>query len=87
MLLVVASRIISPIIFRVLNIVIKNEEIDIMNDVEIALPWYVIGLDDGHFFHSLVPDREQDKPSTASLLSCLYNMIDREFIVTMMALS
>lgn len=42
---------IPPVAPGVLHVVVENEFIDRGNHAEIALPWDVVGLEDGEFFH------------------------------------
>ena len=37
---------IAPIILRVLEVIVENEQVSIMNDIEVALPGDVIRLED-----------------------------------------
>ena len=39
---------VAPVVLRVLDVVVEDEEIDIVNDVEIALPWKIVRLQDGY---------------------------------------
>src|SRR6476661_4985316 len=37
---------VAPVVLRVLNVIVKHEEVDIVNDVEVSLPRNVVGLQD-----------------------------------------
>src|SRR5260221_2780192 len=47
---------VTPVIFSVLNFVINNKLIDHSNNIKVALPGYIVGLQNGYFlsrwFHS-----------------------------------
>jgi len=34
---------------RILNVVIEDEEIDVVNEIEVASPGYIVGLKDSNF--------------------------------------
>src|SRR6185436_12158703 len=40
---------VTPVIFSVLNFVINNKLIDHSDNIKVALPGYIVGLQNGHF--------------------------------------
>ena len=40
---------VTPVGMRILNVVIEDEEIDVVNEIEVASPGYIVGLKDSNF--------------------------------------
>jgi hypothetical protein len=43
---------VAPVGMRILNVIIKDEKINVMDEVEIPLPRDIVGLEYGNFFEA-----------------------------------